>query len=50
MGNMLIHPVIEFDESGTAIVEWYGLLSDWELAKPMKYLGVRQPERTVSTF
>ncbi|KAI0354479.1 hypothetical protein OH77DRAFT_1548724 [Trametes cingulata] len=48
-GNVLILPRLVKDESGVEIVEWYGILTDWELAKrvPEGEADVaRQPERT----
>ena len=47
VGNILIRVTIERDGDEILIV-WRGTLSDWELAKPQWYTGVRQPERTVS--
>lgn len=50
-GNVLILPRLVKDHQGKETVQWFGLLTDWELAKA--YLKnrsdekARQPERTV---
>ncbi|KAI0368154.1 hypothetical protein BV20DRAFT_1084536, partial [Pilatotrama ljubarskyi] len=48
-GNVLILPRIVTDEGGVEVVEWCGILTDWELAKRVpegKVDAARQPERT----
>ncbi|OJT14269.1 hypothetical protein TRAPUB_9181, partial [Trametes pubescens] len=51
-GNVLILPRLVEDPHGKEVVQWHGLLTDWELAKP--YLDdrseekARQPERTLA--
>ena len=50
-GNILIYPRLVYDEAqGCTVVEWRGLLTDWEMSKSIIWspsLGKRQPERTV---
>ncbi|KAI0667547.1 hypothetical protein C8Q78DRAFT_1105481, partial [Trametes maxima] len=50
-GNILIYPKVAYDvETNEAIMNWSGLLADWELSKPVVEKGglhcARQPERT----
>ncbi|KAI0354094.1 hypothetical protein OH77DRAFT_1426513 [Trametes cingulata] len=49
-GNVLILPTLVKEENGEEIVEWRGVLTDWELAKAVPQKGeedvARQPERT----
>ncbi|KAI0357238.1 hypothetical protein OH77DRAFT_146381 [Trametes cingulata] len=51
-GNVLILPTLGVNPSGKEVVEWRGLLTDWELAKPVSREGeddseaARPPERT----
>ncbi|KAI0368165.1 hypothetical protein BV20DRAFT_1054162 [Pilatotrama ljubarskyi] len=49
-GNVLILPKLVTDDDGVEIVEWRGILTDWELAKRVKEEdeedAARQPERT----
>ncbi|OJT06760.1 hypothetical protein TRAPUB_2397, partial [Trametes pubescens] len=50
-GNILIFPKVAHDlEAGTKGLNWSGLLTDWELSKPLRHesgqLRARQPERT----
>ena len=45
-GNLLICEYKSKDANGSP--ERRGLLTDWELSKPLKELVQRQPERTVS--
>ena len=52
-GNLLVRPVFCCnEEAGTFYVEWVGLLTDWEVSKPIAKGKVkeraRQAERTVS--
>ena len=52
-GNVLIRPIFLAGDDGTIRVEWIGILSDWELSKPIVPAGTstaRQPERTVSKY
>ena len=52
-GNILIRPVFLLGNDGHIRVEWVGILTDWELSKPIVPPGTgtaRQPERTVSTW
>ncbi|KAI0357251.1 hypothetical protein OH77DRAFT_1451546 [Trametes cingulata] len=49
-GNILILPMLGKSPAGKEVVGWRGLLTDWELAKPLPREGkndvARQPERT----
>ncbi|EIW52973.1 uncharacterized protein TRAVEDRAFT_135109, partial [Trametes versicolor FP-101664 SS1] len=50
-GNILIFPKVVHDvQAGTKALNWSGLLTDWELSKPLRHksgqLRARQPERT----
>ncbi|KAL1938034.1 hypothetical protein VTO73DRAFT_12045 [Trametes versicolor] len=49
-GNVLILPRLVMEKDGTEVVEWRGVLTDWELAKPCTAENTtekaRQPERT----
>ena len=50
-GNILIVPRVYENNKG-AFVAWLGLLTDWEMSKPISYETsgwARQPERTVCT-
>ena len=52
-GNILIRPVFLLGNDGHIRVEWVGILTDWELSKPIVPPGsgtARQPERTVSSY
>lgn len=50
-GNILICPSIAMCEDGKLRVTWRGVLTDWELSKPVTpdgtQLAARQPKRTV---
>lgn len=50
-GNILICPTVVTCDDGKRRVVWKGLLTDWELSKPMMpdgtQLAARQPRRTV---
>ena len=50
IGNILIFPYIHFDEKTgkPSFIHWAGILSDWEMGKPIDVNVARQPERTVS--
>ena len=52
MGNVLILPTL-VKKDGQLVVEWRGILADWELSKPIPKDGqvprARQPERTVNS-
>ncbi|PIL32417.1 hypothetical protein GSI_05119 [Ganoderma sinense ZZ0214-1] len=49
-GNILIRPTVVCRESGAGMVLWFGVLSDWELAKALpddkEVTKARQPHRT----
>ena len=49
VGNTLICPIIIYmRKTKTYEIVWKGMLSDWEVAKPIDPdLAARQPERTV---
>ena len=47
VGNILILPILRLGEKAK-YVYWTGVLTDWELAKDVKIIIARQPERTVS--
>ena len=56
-GNILIRPEVRCvnHETGESMVLWYGVLSDWELAKALPVKGkaiakARQPHCTVRTY
>ena len=34
-GNILIYPRVKLNEDGVNAMTWCGILSDWELAKPV---------------
>ena len=47
-GNILIYPKVVTKEDGSRRLEWTGILSDWEISKPIDAdAKPRQPERTV---
>ena len=47
-GNILIHPTVVHDvKTGCLVIDWHGILSDWELAKHTDMKIMLQPERTV---
>ncbi|KAH9927513.1 uncharacterized protein BXZ73DRAFT_102643 [Epithele typhae] len=45
-GNILLLPRFEHYEDGTSAIIWYGILTDWEMAKSTEATAPRQPLRT----
>ena len=47
-GNILINPTVVHDvKTRRLVIDWHGILSDWELAKHTDVKITLQPERTV---